>query len=304
MGINLVHSFIYKRKKTMHKKIHIKECIAENMFRLSSMTAITMIIIICVYLFGEGILFFQKYSVITFLTSSDWEPVSSPESFGILPMIVTSLLTTVLSIGFAFPIGIAGAVFLSFYCPKRYYGFLKSLVNLMAAIPSIIYGFFSLMVLVPVIRKVFPGNGMNILTASLLLGLMILPTIICISESSINMVNKNYFLSSMALGATKEESIVKVVLKVARLGILSSVILAIGRSIGETMAVYMVIGNQALMPSSLFHGARSLTTNIVLEMGYAGEFHMQALIATACVLFVFILMINTMFFFVKRKMAA
>lgn len=288
-------------KIILRKSINLKEIIAENIFRLISITSVAMIVMICAYLFGEGFSFFQKYPIISFLTSSNWEPTAIPESFGILPMIVTSVLTTILSIFFAAPIGIAMAVFMAFYCPKKIYRFIKSLINLMASIPSIIYGFFAVMILVPLMRQSFPGNGMNVLTASILLALMILPTIVSISESSIKLVNKDYFLSSMALGATKEESIVKVVLKAGKSGIMSSVILAIGRSIGETMAVYMVIGNQALMPSSLFKGARSMTTNIVLEMGYAGELHTQALIATACVLFVFILIINLIFFIIKGR---
>lgn len=284
-----------------YKSMRIKENIAKYFFNLSSITSIVLICIICIFLFREGFLFFKGYSFIDFIFSNDWHPTASPRRFGIFSMIITSFITTFLSVVIALPIGLFTAIFLSYYCNKKLYKILKPLINLMASIPSIIYGFFALIVLVPLVRNVFKGTGMSIFTASILLSMMILPTIINICENSINLVDKKYFLASIALGATKEESIIRVVLRVCRTGIISSVVLAIGRSVGETMAVYMVIGNQARLAKSLFDGARSLTTNIVLEMGYADTNHTRALIATACVLFIFVLIINLIFFCIRRK---
>lgn len=284
-----------------YRNMKIKEKIAKYFFSLMSITSIFLICLICIFLFREGFLFFKEYNFIDFIFSNNWHPTASPRSYGIFSMIITSLITTLLSVVIALPIGLFTAIFLSYYCSKKIYGSLKSLINLMASIPSIIYGFFALIVLVPLVRNTFKGTGMSIFTASILLSMMILPTIISISENSINLVDKKYFLASIALGATKEESIIKVVLRVCKSGIISSVVLAIGRSVGETMAVYMVIGNQARFPKSLFDGARSLTTNIVLEMGYADSNHTSALISTACVLFVFVLIINLIFFYIRRK---
>ena len=171
----------------------------------------------------------------------------------------------------------------------------------MAGIPSIVYGFFALTVLVPIVRNIFGGTGMNIITSSILLGIMILPTIVNISESSIQAVDDSFYEGSIALGASHEESVLKVVLPAAKSGIVSSIILGIGRAIGETMAVILVAGNQARMPSGLTRGVRTMTTNIVMEMAYAAGEHRQSLIATASILFIFILAINTIFFLVRRR---
>ena len=188
------------------------------------------------------------------------------------------------------------------YYAKKSYGFLKSIINLMAAVPSVVYGFFAMMVLVPLIKDLFDiKSGMNMLTASILLAVMILPTMVNISENSLRQVPETFMTGSLALGATKEETIYKVMVPYAKSGIFSSIILAIGRAIGETMAVYLVIGNQPMMPSSIFKGVRTLTTNIVLEMGYAAGMHRQALIATGMVLFVFILIINIIFNIIRSK---
>ena len=199
------------------------------------------------------------------------------------------------------PIGILMAVFMAKYCPQKLYRPMKTGVDLLAGIPSVVYGFFGLVVMVPMVREVFGGNGNSILTASLLLGIMILPTIIETSEAAIQAVPDKYYEGALALGATHERSVFRTVVPAAKSGILAGVILGVGRAIGETMAVIMIAGNQARMPAGLLKGVRTLTANIVIEMGYAADLHREALIATGVVLFVFILIINLLFSILKRK---
>ena len=191
------------------------------------------------------------------------------------------------------PIGFFAAVYLAKFCSPRVYRFVKPAVELMAGIPSIVYGFFGLVVIVPIMQKTFGGNGKSVLTASFLLGIMILPTIITVAESNIRAVPESYYEGSLALGATPERSVFSAVLPGAKSGILAGIVLGIGRAIGETMAVIMVAGNQPVIPNSLLSGVRTLTANIVMEMGYAADLHREALIATAVVLFVLILLLNT-----------
>lgn len=281
-------------------KQHLKESFFKGLFFASAATAILAILLICYFIFRNGIPFMVDYGVGKFLFGSDWSPSNSPASFGILPMIVGSIVITFGAIFMGVPTGIFTSVFMVYYCPKPLYRFLKSSVNLMAAIPSIVYGFFGLQLLVPWIRT-WGGNGMGVLTASLLLGIMILPTIISLSEAAIRTVPKTYYSGSLALGASHERSVFKVVLPAAKSGILSAIILGIGRAIGETMAVILVAGNQPIIPTGLFSGTRTMTTNIVLEMAYASGQHRQALIATSAVLFIFILIINACFAYLKGK---
>lgn len=270
-------------------------------FILSAMTSILAIILICVFIFSEGLPFIKEYGLKNFLLGTNWKPSNTPPSYGILPMILGSLYITLGAIIIGVPIGVLTATYLAKFSTKRLYKFLKPSINLMAGIPSIIYGFFALTLIVPLIRNIFGGTGMNIVTASILLGIMILPTIISISESSINAVPESYYEGSMALGASHERSVIAVVLPTAKSGIISSIILGIGRAIGETMAVILVAGNQPRMPAGITKGVRTLTTNIVMEMSYAADTHREALIATAVVLFVFILIINGIFLIVKRR---
>ena len=187
------------------------------------------------------------------------------------------------------------------YCPKRIYGVLKSGIELMAGIPSIVYGFFGLVLIVPLIRDVFGGPGASMLAAIILLGIMILPTIVGVTEAAIRGVPESYYEGSLALGATKERSIYAVMLPAAKSGILAGIVLGIGRAIGETMAVVMIAGNQPRMPKGLLKGVRTMTMNIVTDMGYATGLHRQALIATAVVLFVFILIINLSLSLLNRR---
>lgn len=279
----------------------IREKIGEIIFLLSAVLSVFLILLIIYFIFSEGIKFVNEYGLLKFITGKVWKPTAGNPRFGIKPMIVGSIIVTSLSTLIALPFGLAISVFMAYYSNKSY-GFLKSLINLMAAIPSVVYGFFAMMVLVPLIKDLFDiKSGMNMLTASILLAVMILPTMVNISENSLRQVPKTFMTGSLALGATKEETIYKILIPYAKSGIFSSIILAIGRAIGETMAVYLVIGNQPIMPSSIFKGVRTLTTNIVLEMGYAAGMHRQALIATGMVLFVFILIINIIFNIIRNK---
>ncbi len=190
------------------------------------------------------------------------------------------------------------------YCPKKMYTVLKPAIGLLSGIPSVVFGFFGLVVMVHLIRTLFSNydtNGKSILTASLLLGLMILPTIVGVSESALRAVPDYYYEGALALGATKERSMFAVVLPAAKSGVMAGVVLGIGRAIGETMAVVMIAGNQPRIATSILKGVRTLTTNIVLEMGYATDLHRGALIGTGVVLFVFILLINLLFSLVKGR---
>ena len=270
-------------------------------FLFAAVMTVAAVIIICIFLFANGIPAMAEIGFFDFLLGTEWKPSNIPPSFGIFPMILGSLMVTLGAIIIGVPIGILTSVFMAHYCPKKPYRILKPGVELLAGIPSVIYGFFGLVVLVPLIRTVFGGNGNSILTASILLGIMILPTIMGVSESAIRAVPTHYYEGALALGATKERSIFATVLPAARSGIMAGVILGIGRAIGETMAVIMVVGNQARIPDSILEGVRTLTANIVLEMGYAADLHREALIATGVVLFAFIHLINFVFQIFKRK---
>ena len=273
----------------------------QGVFFIAACASVLAVALICVFLFANGIPAMKEIGFGKFLTGEIWKP--NNDIYGILPMIVGSLYVTAGAIVFGVPIGILTAVFMAFYCPKQIYKPLKTATELLAGIPSVVYGFFGLVVLVPLIRNIgrslkemgilrSAGNGSSILTASLLLGMMILPTIIGLTESSLRAVPSQYYEGAVALGATHERAIFKVVLPAAKSGVVAAIVLGVGRAIGETMAVIMVAGNQARMPAGIFKGVRTLTANIVIEMGYAAGLHREALIATGVVLFVFILIIN------------
>ncbi len=282
-------------------KEKIVEVVMEVIFTICAMASIIAVLLICIFLFANGIPAIAKIGLFDFLLGKNWSPSDTPASFGILPMILGSIYVTGGAIFFGVPTGILTAVFMVFYCPKKAYKILKPAIEVLAGIPSVVYGFFGMTVLVPLIRLIFPGNGSSILTASILLGIMILPTIIGISEAAIRAVPQSYYEGALALGSTHERSVFLVVLPAAKSGIFASVVMGIGRAIGETMAVIMVAGNQAVMPQSVLSGVRTLTGNIVLEMAYASGLHRQALIGTAVVLFVFILIINICFSILTEK---
>lgn len=267
-----------------------KEKVMQAVFFTAACTSILAVALICVFLFANGIPAMKEIGLFDFLLGTKWKPGN--DIYGILPMIMGSIYVTAGAIIIGVPIGILTSVFMAEYCPKKIYGFLKSATELLAGIPSVVYGFFGLMVLVPLVRQIPGSKGTSILTASILLGMMILPTIIGVTEAAVRAVPRSYYEGSLALGATHERSIFRVVLPAAKSGVLAGVVLGIGRAIGETMAVVMVAGNQARMPAGILKGVRTMTTNIVLEMGYAADLHREALIATGVVLFVFILIIN------------
>lgn len=276
-----------------------KEKIMHALFLLCACTSILAVAVICVYLFGTGIPAIADVGFFKFIFGTQWRP--DAELWGISPMIVGSVLVTGIAILIGVPIGVLCAVFMAFYCPKKLYSFVKPAINLLAGIPSIVYGFFGVMVIVPFVRNVFGGSGKALLTAGILLGIMILPTIIKTTESSLRAVPPAYYEGALALGATHERSVFLAALPAAKSGILAAIILGIGRAIGETMAVVMVAGNQAILPESITSGIRTLTSNVILEMGYADEHKQSILVATAVVLFVFILIINLSFSILKRR---
>ena len=276
-----------------------REKIMEYVFLLAAVISIVAVALICIFLFANGLPAMKEIGVFDFLLGKRWKPGN--DIYGIFPMIVGSLYVTAGAIIIGVPIGLLCAVFMAKFCPPKLHKIMKPAVDLLAGIPSIVYGFFGLVVITPMIRNTFGGSGKNILTACILLGIMILPTIISVSESAIRAVPESYYEGALALGDTHERSVFKAVLPAAKSGILAAIILGIGRAIGETMAVIMIAGNHAVMPDSLLAGVRTLTSNIVLELGYATDLHREALIATGVVLFVFILIINLLFSVVKKK---
>ena len=277
----------------------IKEKLWEIIFLIAAGFSILAVLLICLFLFSNGIPAMHKIGLTNFMFGTKWKPGN--DLYGIFPMIAGSLYVTAGAILAGVPVGLMTAIFLSKFCPKWLHKMLKPAIDLLAGIPSVVYGFFGLMVIVPFVRNVFGGNGSSILTASLLLGMMILPTIISVSETALNAVPQSYYEGSRALGATHERSVFLTMLPAAKSGIMAGIILGIGRAIGETMAVIMVAGNQARLPDSVLKGVRTLTANIVIEMGYATDLHRESLIATGVVLFVFILLINLCFNLVKNR---
>lgn len=273
----------------------------QAVFLVCACISILCVAVICIYMFAKGCPAIAKIGVAEFLGGTDWFPTNSQPSFGIFPMIVGSMYVTAGAIMIGVPVGLLTAVFLAKFCPKRLYKFVLPAVNLLAGIPSIVYGFFGMIVVVPFVRSVFGGTGNSIITASFILGIMILPTVIGMSESALNAVPSQYYEGALALGATHERSVMRVVLPAAKSGVCAAIVLAIGRAVGETMAVVMIAGNQARLPHQLTQGVRTLTANIIMEMGYATGLHYDALLGTGVVLFVFILMLNLLLSAVTSK---
>ena len=276
-----------------------KERVMEVVFLIAACVSILAVALICIFLFANGVPAMKEIGFADFLLGREWRPGN--DIYGIFPMIIGSIYVTAGAIVIGVPIGLLTAVFLARYCPAGIYKVVKPGVELLAGIPSVVYGFFGMVVIVPMIRNTFGGTGSSILAASILLGMMILPTIISQSEASIRAVPDSYYEGSLALGATHERSVFCAILPAAKSGILAAIILGVGRAIGEAMAAIMGGGNQARMPGSIFEGVRTMTANIVIEMGYAEGLHREALIATGVVLFVFILLINLAFSVVKMR---
>ena len=276
-----------------------RENVMRLVFGLAACTSIAAVALICLFLLGSAIPAIHEIGPAAFLLGQKWKPGN--DMYGILPMILGSVYVTAGALIVGVPVALLTSIFLARFCPPKLYRVLKPCVNLLAGIPSVVYGFFGMVVMVPFVSHTFGGDGNSMLTASLLLGMMILPTIIGVAESALRAVPESYYEGSLALGATHERSVFFTIVPAARSGIMAGVILGVGRAIGETMAVIMVAGNQARMPAGLLKGVRTLTTGIVIEMGYAADLHREALIATAAVLFVFILIINLCFSLLKRK---
>ena len=275
-----------------------KEGLFKFLFAAAALFSVLAVVVISLFLFASAFPTILEIGPLNFLFGKIWKP--SNDIYGIFPMIVGSVYVTGISILIGVPLGLFTALYMTYFAPKRLYRVMKPAVELLSGIPSIVYGFFGLMVLVPLFRSIF-GSGKSILTASVLLSFMILPTIITVSESSLRALDNSLLEGSLALGDTKEKAVFRVMVPAASSGILSSVILGVGRSIGETMAVVMVAGNQPRIPGSVLDGVRTMTANIVLEMGYATDLHREALIATGAVLFVFVLILNLSFSLIRRK---
>ena len=276
-------------------------------FFVCALASIAAVVLICLFLFANGIPAMKEIGLLNFLTGAKWKPGN--DIYGILPMILGSIYITAGAVVIGVPVGLLTAIFMAFYCPKKLYGLLKPCTELLAGIPSIVYGFFGMVVIVPCIRTVaalFGADisGSSILAASVLLGIMILPTVIGVSEAALRAVPSAYYEGAVAMGARHERAIFTVMLPAAKSGVLAGVVLGIGRAIGETMAVIMVAGNQPRLTGNMLKGIRTMTANIVIEMGYATGPHREALIATGVVLFVFILLINLAFSVLKRRKEA
>ena len=275
-----------------------KEGLFKFLFAAAALFSVLAVVVISLFLFASAFPTIKEIGPINFLFGKIWKP--SNDIYGIFPMIVGSVYVTGISILIGVPLGLFTALYMTYFAPKRLYRVMKPAVELLAGIPSIVYGFFGLMVLVPLFRSIF-GSGKSIMTASVLLSFMILPSIITVSESSLRALDNSLLEGALALGDTKEKAVFRVMVPAASSGILSSVILGVGRSIGETMAVVMVAGNQPRIPGGVLDGVRTMTANIVLEMGYATDLHREALIATGAVLFVFVLILNLSFSLIRRK---
>ena len=276
-------------------------------FFVCALASIAAVVLICLFLFANGIPAMKEIGLLNFLTGAKWKPGN--DIYGILPMILGSIYITAGAVVIGVPVGLLTAIFMAFYCPKKLYGLLKPCTELLAGIPSIVYGFFGMVVIVPCIRTVaalfdVDNSGASILAASVLRGIMILPTVIGVSEAALRAVPSAYYEGAVAMGGRHERAIFTVMLPAAKSGVLAGVVLGIGRAIGETMAVIMVAGNQPRLTGNMLKGIRTMTANIVMEMGYATGLHREALIATGVVLFVFILIINLTFSILKRRKQA
>lgn len=281
------------RETAAGRNNQVREGAARILFLAAACVSILAVLLITVFLLVSGVPAIAEIGVFKFLFGTVWKPGN--DIYGILPMILGSLYVTAGALVLGVPVGVLTAIFLSRFASKKLVSYLKPAVQLLAGIPSVVYGFFGLVVIVPLLG----GRG-SMLAASIVLAIMILPTVITVSESSLNAVESSYYEGSLALGATHERSVFSIILPAAKSGVTAAVILGVGRAIGEAMAVIMVAGNQPRMPQGILKGLRTLTTNIVMEMGYSADLHREALIATAVVLFVFILIINFLFSLTKR----
>lgn len=272
---------------------YLAEKISKIIFLSSAFIAVLSLLVIIGFVFYKGLTPFvsKGYSFLDFIAGREWYP--SSDKYGVLPMIVASIYGTLGSLVLGVPVGILTAVFIAELAPKKIGKLISTAVELLAGIPSVLFGVFGLAVIVPWIMNSFNlAKGQSILAIIIVLSIMMLPTIVTVSESAIRAVPYSYKEASLGLGASHIETTFKVVLPAAKSGILSAVVLGLGRAIGETMAIILVAGNSAIMPKSIMDSVRPLTTNIALEMGYAFGTHQEMLFATGVILFVFILLLN------------
>jgi len=278
-----------------------REAFVEKLLLACALVSVLSVVFITIFIFQKGAPLFRSVGVPDFLFGLEWEPTGNPPKYGILPFIVGSFFVTFLSLLIAVPVGVACGIFLAEMAKGRTARIIRSVVELLAGIPSVVYGFFGIVAVSSVVRTLFGGTGFNVLSASLVLAIMVLPTIINITEVSLRAVPVEFKEGSYALGATQWQSILNVLLPAARSGILAGIVLGMGRAVGETMAVLMVGGNAPIMPTGPLSKVRTLTMNVVTDMGYASGDHMTALFTTGIVLFFFIFALNFLVFLLKKK---
>lgn len=292
-------------------KRELREKIYKAILFASALIALFIIIMIGGFIFREGMPVFSKYGLLQVISGSKWQP--SSQIYGLWPMIVGSIYITLGALILGVPLGVLTAVFLAEVAPKRLVSLvIRPAIELLAGIPSVVYGLFGMVIIVPAIRAIVSqipayaedpllSSGYGIIAGSIILSIMILPTIINISEDAIRSVPAEYKEGSLALGATHWQTIYKVILPAAGSGIIAAVVLGMGRAIGETMAIIMVAGNSPIVPDSIFSPVRSLTGNIAIEMAYSSGEHTQALFATGIVLFVFIMIVNSFALWIIKR---
>ena len=285
---------------SVNRAAAVREILMRILFAVAAAVFIVVVLVICVYLFVSAVPTISEIGWIDFLFGDRWLPSSG--YYGVGTLVVGTACATAGALVVGVPIGLLVAVFMAFYCPKPLYSFLKPLTNILAGIPSIVYGYFGLQLIVPMVQQMFhAASGTTLLTTAIVLGIMIMPTIISITENSLRAVPKSYYEGTIALGATKERAIFRTMFPAAKSGVMTSIILGLGRAFGETAAVVFICGNSAQFPTSLLDPIRTLSSNIALEMGYARHLHREALIACAVVLFVFILLITLLVMLLRRK---
>ena len=293
----------------MTNKAKTKEVFGKAMFGLAAVICIIAVIAIFAFLIIKSVPIFKKLGILDFVLGDNWSPDRTDTfatenisgSYGIFSMIVGTFAATVGALLFGGVLGYFTAVFIAFFCPEKLKKVFSSVINLLAGIPSVVYGFFGIVFLLPRLSNIAPNNGSGLLATSIILGIMILPTVVSLSKTSIESVPQQYYEGAVALGSNHSEAAFKVVVPAAKSGIFASLVLGVGRALGETMAVVMVAGNAPTYPNGLFGSFRVMTANIVMEMGYAGELQEGALIATGVVLLIFILIVNTIFNAVSNK---
>ncbi len=291
------------------KTANFKEKAGKTVFTIAAMICVIAVIAIFGFMLVKSLPAFRKIGFFDFVFGDNWSPdrldkyddASLSGTYGVFKMIIGTLAATVGALVIGGTLGYFTAVFIAFYCPERLKKIFSSTVNLLAGIPSVVYGFFGITFLLPLLANFAPNNGSGLLATSLILGIMIMPTVVSLSKTSLEAVPRSYYEGALALGSTHSQAVFGTVTKAAKSGVTASLVLGIGRALGETMAVVMVAGNSVAYPDSLFNSFRVLTANIVMEMGYAGEVQQGALVATGVILLVFVLIVNLIFGAISKK---